>query len=351
MGEHPSSLQKLSQQWSVELYRLEQVGECFPFRINPYFAGLIRRPGDPIWRQVMPDLRELEDTAGWEDPLAEEALSPVPNLVHRYPNRVLWLVCQECAVHCRFCTRKRRWSNPRPLTEDGFQEALAYLSSHREVNDVILSGGDPLLLPLPKLERILKSLRRIKHVQVIRIGTRVPCALPARVTEELAAVLAGYHPIYANIHFNHPWEITPESKRACTLLANAGIPLGSQTVLLRGVNDQVEVLGELFQKLLELRVRPYYLMQLDLTRSAAHFRTPLARGLEIVGSLRSRVSGMAIPHFVIDLPGGRGKVSLVPDRVEEIAENELTLRDYRGNLCSYPLLPGEGEEVARWLGK
>jgi lysine 2,3-aminomutase len=351
MGEYNLSLQSFSQQWPVELHRLDRVTQRFPFRINPYYAGLIRGPGDPIWRQVMPDARELEDTTGWEDPLAEEDLSPVPNLVHRYPNRVLWLVSQECAVHCRFCTRKRRWNKPQPLTEEYFQGALGYISSHREVRDVILSGGDPLLLSLSRLERILMSLRKINHVEVIRIGTRVPCALPEKVTEELAAVVAGYHPVYVNVHFNHPWEITPESRRACALLANAGIPLGSQTVLLRGVNDRVEILAELFQKLLSLRVRPYYLMQMDLTRGAAHFRTPLSKGLEIVGSLRNHVSGMAIPHFVIDLPGGRGKVPLVPDWVEAINEGELTLRDYRGNLCAYPLLPGEGEELARWLGK
>lgn len=351
MGEYNSSLQSFSRQWPVELHYLDGVTQRFPFRINPYYAGLIRGPGDPIWRQVIPDVRELEDTTGWEDPLAEEDLSPVPNLVHRYTNRVLWLVSRECAVHCRFCTRKRRWNKPLPLTEEYFQGALEYISSHREVRDVILSGGDPLLLSPSRLERILTSLRKINHVEVIRIGTRVPCALPEKVTEELAAVLARYHPIYVNVHFNHPWEITPESRRACVLLANAGIPLGSQTVLLRGVNDHVEVLAELFQKLLSLRVRPYYLMQMDLTQSAAHFRTPLSKGLEIVGSLRNHVSGMAIPHFVIDLPGGRGKVSLVPDRVEAIDEGELTLRDYRGNLCTYPLLPGEGEELARWLKK
>jgi len=345
------SSRSFPQQWSGELHHLEQVTQRFPFCINPYYAGLIREPGDPIWRQVMPDARELEDATGWEDPLAEEALSPVPNLVHRYPNRVLWLVSHECAVHCRFCTRKRRWKKPQPLTEKLFHEALAYISSHKEVRDVILSGGDPLLLPLSRLECILGNLRKINHVEVIRIGTRVPCALPQKVTEELAALMAGYHPLYVNVHFNHPWEITPESTRACALLANAGIPLGSQTVLLRGVNDQVEVLVELFQKLLSLRVRPYYLMQMDLTRSTAYLRTPLSKGLEIVDALRGHVSGMAIPHFVIDLPDGHGKVSLVPDRVARIDDSELVFRDYRGNLSAYPLLPGEAEDLDRWLKK
>lgn len=346
-----TSLQGFLQQWLVEGDHLDQVVQRFPYRASRYYTALLRAPGDPIWRQFVPDVLELKDETGWEDPLNEENLSPVPNLVHRYPDRVLWLISSECAVHCRFCTRKRRWSNPLPLTEEALQGALDYIASHSELRDVLLSGGDPLLLPLPRLEAILGNLRKIEHVEVIRIGTRVPCVLPERVTEALSGILARYHPLYVNIHFNHPWEITAESRRACTLLANAGIPLGSQTVLLRGVNDRVEVLGELFRKLLSLRVRPYYLMQMDLIQGASHFRTPLRTGLEILASLRNRISGMAIPHFVIDLPGGRGKVPLVPDWVEEIREGELTLRDYRGGLCSYPLQPGEEKSLARWLKK
>ncbi len=344
-----SSLQSFLHRWPTKLDPVERVLQRFPFRTSHYYAGLVRAPGDPIWRQVVPETMELEDETGWEDPLNEENLSPVPNLVHRYPNRVLWLVASECALHCRFCTRKRRWRHPRPLTEEHFQGALDYIASHRELRDVLLSGGDPLLLKVSRLESILMSLRKINHVQVIRIGTRVPCALPDQVTEKLAAMLARYHPIYVNVHFNHPWEITPEARRACTLLADAGIPLGSQTVLLRDINDRAEVLAELFQKLLSLRVRPYYLMQMDLTRGAAHFRTPLSTGFEIIGTLRNRISGMAIPHFVIDLPGGRGKVPLVPDWVESVEEGALTLRDYRGEVCTYPLLQGEAAELARWL--
>jgi lysine 2,3-aminomutase len=344
-----SSLQGFSQEWPQDYYDLERVVQRYPFRVNRYYTGLMQSPGDAIWRQVVPDIMELEDGAGWKDPLAEENLSPVPNLVHRYPNRVLWLVSQTCAVHCRFCTRKRRWKEPLPLSQEYFEGALDYIASHREVLDVVLSGGDPLLLPLSRLESILLNLRKIPHVGIIRIGTRVPCALPHGITPELVGLLARYHPIFMNIHFNHPSEITPESSQACALLADAGIPLGSQTVLLRGINDRADVLAPLFQGLLSLRVRPYYLMQMDLTEGTAHFRTSLSSGLSILKTLRNRISGLAMPHFVIDLPGGRGKVPLVPGSVEAIEEGTLVLKDYLGNDCSYPLIPGEDKDLGRWL--
>ena len=346
-----SSLQGFSQEWSIESHNLDPVIRRFPFHLSRYYAGLIRSVGDPIWRQVVPDVLEMADETGWQDPLAEEDLSPVPNLVHRYPNRVLWLVSQECALHCRFCTRKRRWQKPLPLTQEYFHGALDYIASHPEVRDVVLSGGDPLLLPMARLESILVNLRKIRHVEIVRIGTRVPCALPERITAGLVAMLSRYHPVYMNIHFNHPWEITRESSRACRLLADAGVPLGSQTVLLRGINDRADVLAELFQKLLTLRVRPYYLMQMDLIQGAAHFRTPVSAGLSILNSLRNRISGMAMPHFVVDLPGGRGKTPLVPDYVVAINAGRLMLKDYLGEISAYPLLPGEDEELSRWLKK
>jgi lysine 2,3-aminomutase len=344
-----SSFGDFSRDWPDAALDLESVTRRYPFRVSRYYAGLIQSPGDPIWRQVVPDRMELEDDSGRQDPLAEESLSPVPNLVHRYPNRVLWLVSQECALHCRFCTRKRRWKEPLPLTRDTFHAALDYIRSHHEVRDVILSGGDPLLLPPPRLESILMHLRKIPHVTVIRIGTRVPCALPEMVTGSLSDMLARYHPVFVNVHFNHPREITRESSLACTTLADAGIPLGSQTVLLRGINDRAEVLSALFQGLLSLRVRPYYLMQMDLIQGAAHFRTPLSTGLGILSLLRNRISGLAMPHFVVDLPGGRGKVPLVPDCIEAVDQGRLIMKDYLGRVCPYPLLPGEEANLAGWL--
>lgn len=324
---------------------MSEVIRSFPFRMSSHFFDLIHHPGDPIWRQAVPDEEELMDASGLVDPLAEESLSPVPNLVHRYPNRVLWLVSHECAVHCRFCTRKRRWAKPIPSTDESLESGLDYIRRHGEIKDVLLSGGDPLMLSTPRLESILRALRKIPHVEIVRIGTRVPSTLPERILPELTTMLSHYHPIYMNIHFNHPREITPESRAACALLSNAGIPLGSQTVLLRGINDRAEVLGELFQTLLTMRVRPYYLLQMDLTQGTGHFRTPISTGVQIMHALRNRISGLAVPHFVVDLPGGQGKIPLVPDYVHDITGQNLILKDYRGRICHYPLLPGEAEEL------
>lgn len=329
---------------------LRSVTDVFPFRVSSYYRGIMRFPGDPLWRQAVPDVRECEDASGWEDPLAEEALSPVPNLVHRYPNRVLWLVSTDCATHCRFCTRKRRWRSPVPLTDESVRGALDYIGGNPQITDVLLSGGDPLLLSQSRLEFILGSLRKIPHVSVIRIGSRVPCVMPQLVTEELSALLRRFQPLYVNLHFNHPWELTTEARRACALLADAGIPLGSQTVLLKGINDDSEVLGELFQGLLAMRVRPYYLMQMDLTQGTAHFRTPVHTGLKILRALRNHISGLAMPHFVMDLPGGQGKIPLLPSYVESVNEETLVLRDYQGRPCHYPLLPGEAAKLGPWLG-
>ncbi|MBP8644967.1 MAG: KamA family radical SAM protein [Syntrophobacteraceae bacterium] len=326
------------------------VCERYPFRAGGYVCGLIRHRGDPIWKQIIPDVRELDDRDGLEDPLAEEDLSPVPNLVHRYPNRVLWLVSRECVAHCRFCTRKRRWKRPVPMTGEMLDAGLEYIRNHGQIQDVLLSGGDPLLLSPGRLEHILASLRGIPHVGIIRIGTRVPVFSPQTVTPELVRTLSRRHPLFMNLHFNHPWELTPEVAEACRMLVEGGIPLGSQTVLLRGVNDEAGVLGELFQGLLRFRVRPYYLMQMDLTRGTAHFRTPLARGIEILSQLRNRISGLAMPQLVVDLPGGHGKVPLTPNWVEGRKEDRLIFRDYQGRQVFYPLLPGEGEELGRWLG-
>lgn len=343
------AFEAFARQWNLPPDDVVPVVDRFPFRLSEHFAGLIRCPGDAIWKQVVPDERELLDAGGWEDPLAEEGLSPVPNLVHRYPNRVLWLVSHECPVHCRFCTRKRRWSDPIPLTDELFQAGLQYIESRSHIKDVLLSGGDPLFLPLSRLDAILSALRAIPHVEIIRIGTRIPCTLPRLVTHRLAKTLARHHPLYVNVHFNHPRELTKEAREACWRLASAGIPLGSQTVLLRGVNDELETVKELLEGLLTLRVRPYYLMQMDLTKGTGHFRTPIATGLKLLAGLRNRISGLAIPHFVIDLPGGHGKVPLIPQQVEGIEGEQLILKSYRGQRVAYPLLEGESGELAGML--
>lgn len=311
------------------------VSARYPVRVTDYYAGLIRRPEDAIWKQCMPDARELEDDSQCPDPLDESALSPVPGLIHRYPDRVVLLVSNVCAVYCRFCMRKRLvGSGDAPMGSDELQAALDYIAAHPAVHDVILSGGDPLMLDDRSLLKILTGLRAIPHVSIIRIGTRVPITLPGRVTPGLCALLSKFHPLYINTHFNHPDEITAASEGACTLLADAGIPLGNQTVLLKGVNDSVETMRSLMTGLLRLRVRPYYLHQMDLVQGTAHFRTSVRTGLEIMRGLRGHVSGLAVPHYVIDLPGGKGKVALLPDDVE-IRGTTLLLRTYTGERVSY----------------
>jgi lysine 2,3-aminomutase len=342
------SFDSFARKWKIDPVPLESVTREYPFKLNPYFETLIQKPGDAVWKQVVPDIRELSDTTGFEDPLAEEILAPVPNLVHRYPNRVMWLVGEQCAIHCRFCTRKRRWRSGGPdglehTAAGDIEPALNYIANQEQIQDVLLSGGDPLLLPLDRLEKILTGLRAIKHVGIIRIGSRVPSALPLALTPDLAGLLSRFHPLFVNIHFNHPAELTADSERACAILADSGIPLGSQTVLLRGVNDSEDILSELFQRLLSARVRPYYLLQMDLTRSTAHFRTPVVTGLRILRKLRNWISGPAMPHFVIDLPGGRGKMPLLPNMILQVDKGGMIVRNYRGELCRYPLIEGEEE--------
>ncbi len=341
---------EFAKKWNLDTALLGPVDNAYPFKLSACMESLIGQKGDAIWKQFVPDADELADDSGLDDPLSEESLSPVPNLVHRYPNRVLWLVHDRCAVHCRFCTRKRRWRAGCSSAAGGdLGPALDYIRRNPQIRDVLLSGGDPLLLPMERLREILQKLREIEHVDIVRIGSRVPGALPRKITPELAGMLGRFHPIYLNLHFNHPAELTAEAREACSLLANAGIPLGSQTVLLRGVNDSEAVLGTLFHGLLAMRVRPYYLMQMDLTRSTAHFRTPVGTGLRILKHLRNRISGLAMPHFVIDLPGGNGKVALVPQVVRRIGDGELVVENYLGKRCTYPLLDGEETELRRFL--
>lgn len=311
------------------------VSSRYPFLVSDYYAALIKQPNDAIWKQCMPDLQELEDRSQCPDPLEEKTLSPVPGLIHRYPDRVVLLVSGRCAMYCRFCMRKRLvGSADAPMGEAELRIALAYITAHPEIHDVILSGGDPLMLDDASLAKILTGLRAISHVAIIRIGTRIPVTLPERITPDLCALLRKFHPLYINTHFNHPDEITSDSSAACALLADAGIPLGNQTVLLKGVNDSVEIMRDLLTGLLALRVRPYYLHQMDLVQGTAHFRTSVRSGLEIIRGLRGYVSGLAVPHYVIDLPGGKGKVALLPDDVR-IEGKTLRIRTYKGEQVTY----------------
>jgi len=320
-----------------ELKALKKVIRKYPMRVNPYYLSLIRVKGDPIWKQCIPDQMELLDQEGMVDPLAEERDSPVPGITHRYPDRVLFLVSNQCAMYCRFCTRKRMVGDPRkPVPAGQILQGIEYIRNHPEIRDVILSGGDPLMLTDSRLEFVLKHLREIPHVQIIRIGTRVPCSLPQRITPELCQMLKKYHPVYVNIHFEHPREITPESSKACQMLSDAGIPLGNQSVVLKGVNDDPQVMKELMHKLLMIRVKPYYIYQCDLTRGANHFRTKVQKSLEIIQGLRGHTSGLAVPHLVIDAPGGGGKIPLLPDYVIGFTENKVIMRNYRGKIYEYP---------------
>lgn len=308
----------------------------YPVRINPYFLKLIEHPGDPLWRQAVPDPAELHDPVCMEDPLGEENLSKVPNLVHKYPDRVLFLVANECSMYCRFCTRKRKVGTSRMVvSRKTLLAGYEYIRQHPGIREVLISGGDPLLLADEILEDILANLKALPNIEVIRIGSRVPSTLPMRITPRLVTMLKRFHPLFINTHFNHPREITDEAARACALLADGGIPLGCQTVLLKGVNDSPEILKDLFRNLLKIRVKPYYLFQADLTRGTNHFRTTTTAGMFIMKKLYGHVSGMAVPTFALDAPGGKGKIPLTPQYIIEHGEN-LIFNNYCGEICTYP---------------
>jgi lysine 2,3-aminomutase len=334
-----ASLEALAERFGPEhvgdIERLKLAAQNFEFRISPAMVDLIREPGDPIWRQYVPTVQELEVEDGIVDSLAEDAHSPVPNITHRYPDRALFLVSPVCASYCRFCTRRRKVGDPEKIPMAQLESAFRYLEQHTEIRDVIMSGGDPLLLSDRRLDEICARLRAIPHLEIIRIGSRVPCHLPERITPELCAILKKYHPFYINTHFNHPDELTPAAVKALGMLADAGIPLGCQTVLLKGVNDDPTVMKALMQKLLTARVRPYYIYQCDQVAGAEHFRTTVEKGLEIVRALRGWTSGLAVPHYVIDAPGGGGKIPLLPEYVESIDEEQVVLRNYAGKRFVY----------------
>jgi len=327
----------LARHLGVDEKEIEEVIGAYPMRITPTVLASIKEQGDAMWKQVVPESIELADRDAPDDPLEEDTDSPVPHLVHRYPDRVLLMVTNQCPIYCRFCTRKRLVGKPGFLKKGELDQAIAYLREHTEVRDIILSGGDPLLLPDHLIERILKALRTIPHLELIRFGSRVPGALPQRITPNLCAIIKQYHPIFMNLHFNHPDELTPEVKKACGQLANAGIPLGAQTVLLKGVNDDPEIMKRLMHQLLLARVKPYYLYQADLTKGTNHFRTTVETGLKIIQSLQGHTSGMAVPHFVIDAPGGGGKIPLLPsDYLLNLDEQGAMLKNYEHKTYHYP---------------
>lgn len=330
------SVDQLVEKFGIDREMASKLDVFFQARINPYYLSLIREPHDPIWRQCVPDEVELEDIDAPEDPLNEDDMSPVPNITHRYPDRALFLVTSQCGLYCRFCTRKRKVGDSHKISMSTLESAFNYLEQHTEISDVILSGGDPLMLTDAMLEKILIRLRTMKHIQVIRLGTKMPCVLPHRITPKLVNMLKKYHPIYINTHFNHPWEITEESKAACAMLADAGCPVGNQAVLMKGVNDNADVMKDLMKGLLAMRVRPYYIYQADLTKGANHFRTPLSVGLDIMDKLRGHISGLAVPQFVIDAPGGGGKIPMLPNYVLSRDDDKIILRNYKYNIYEYP---------------
>jgi len=311
----------------------------FRVDITPYFISLIdpNNPNDPVRKQVVPSDAELVPfTAMMEDSLAEDRHSPVPGLVHRYPDRVLMLVTTQCASYCRYCTRSRIVGDPSAtFSRAEFEMQIEYLQRTTQVRDVLLSGGDPLVLAPKILEEILSRLREIPHIEIVRIGSRVPVFLPMRVTDELTDMLQKYHPLWMNIHVNHPNEISLELAQAADKLTRAGIPLGNQAVLLAGVNDNVHIQRQLVQELVRIRVRPYYLYQCDLVEGAGHFRTPVAKGIEIMEGLRGHTSGYAVHQYIVDAPGGGGKIPLAPNYLLSMSDHKIVLRNYEGYVTTY----------------
>jgi lysine 2,3-aminomutase len=319
----------------IDVEALKPAFDNFQMRITPAALEQIHAVGDAMWNQYVPTVQELDIHDGIIDSLDEDADSPVPNITHRYPDRVLFLVSPVCASYCRFCTRRRKVGDPEKIPLNQNDSAFAYIRAHSEIRDIVMSGGDPMMLSDRRLEYLLQNLRAIPHVEIIRIGSRVTSHLPERITPEFCEMVRKYHPVYMNTHFNHPRELTPKVVEALGRLADAGVPLGCQTVLLRGVNDDVNVMKDLMQQLLKARVRPYYIYMADQVAGGEHFRTTVQKGLEIVKALRGWTSGLAVPHFVIDSPGGGGKVPLLPEYVEEITDDEVVFRNYEGKRFVY----------------
>ena len=322
-----------------EKREIRQVAGNFRFSITPYYFTLMNPldASDPIRRQAVPSAEETKfGSMGEADPLGELGDLVTAGLIHRYPDRVLLVATNVCATYCRHCTRKRIWKSAEAhLTEEQFQQIIAYLESHREIREVVISGGDPLVLPMWQLEGMLRRLRAIPHVEILRIGTRVPVVLPMRVDDELCRVIERYRPIWLNTQFNHPREITPEAAMACERILKAGVPVNNQSVLLAGVNDRPEVMIELCQGLLKIGARPYYLFQCDPVVGAEHLRTSVWTGIDIVERMRGHISGLAIPTFVVDAPEGGGKIPLQPNYLLSMSDEEIVLRNYEGRIIRY----------------
>lgn len=319
-----------------DIEEIKKVNAVYPLKISRYYWNLVKEIGDPIWKQCIPSIKEIQDQTGEEDPLAEERDSPAPLITHRYPDRVLFLISDVCEMYCRFCTRKRKVGTEKlKITYKKIDDAIDYIRRHPEVRDIILSGGDALCAPISRLQYVLSRLRKIEHVEIIRLGSRVPCTNPERITPELCEMLKQYHPIYINVHFEHPNELTEEAKKACEMLADAGIPLGNQNVLLKGVNDNIPTMAKLYKELLKVRVKPYYLFQADFVKGTNHFRTTVEKGIEIIHGIRGFISGLAIPHYVIDAPNGGGKIPIIPDYLKHIDNEKVVLENYAGKMCEY----------------
>jgi len=319
---------------------IQKVIDVFPARINPYYFSLDKTMDGPIWKQCVPDVKELSKI-GFVDPLNEDEMKH-GCVIHRYPTKCLFLASNQCANYCRFCTRKRRVGDlKKNISREEFSQGIDYIEETKSIKDVLISGGDPLMLSTIALEKIIKSLMEIDHVKILRIGSRIPCTLPQRINQDKKLVsmlrkMSSIKPIYLNTHFNHPKEITPESSAACLALANAGIPLGNQSVFLRGVNDNYETMLELVEKLIEIKVKPYYVYFPDLAVGTEHFRIRVEKGMEIINKLRGRTSGFAIPTLVIDAPGGLGKTHVIKDNIIEMNDKEVVMRNYQGKIFSYP---------------
>jgi lysine 2,3-aminomutase len=324
-----------------EYSAVERLGDRLPVGITPYYASLLAAgdPNDPLRRTMVPVMDEFSvSPSEAEDPLNEDGDMPVPGLVHRYPDRVLFLVTSFCATYCRYCTRSRLvgTTGEYHFNQAQYERALAYIAAHPEIRDVLISGGDPLTMQDARIEWLLSRLHAIKHVEFVRMGSKVPSVLPQRITEEFCAMLRRTGPVWMSIHFMHPNELTPEVAQACSRLANSGVPLGSQTVLMRGVNDDPETMKRLMHGLLKNRVRPYYIYQCDPIPGSSHFRTDVAKGLEIIESLRGHTTGYAVPTFVIDAPGGGGKVPLSPSYLAGRDGDDVLIRNFRGDVFRYP---------------